>query len=99
MSTQVTQFLAEFELELEAGASRLLTEDEKYLCNEVLSYWQNQNQHPQWRMVCGDWREELVALHGPNGLITSGLTVDQAKALIDAHGGAYEPGVAIGGRP
>lgn len=42
---------------------------------------------PEWRMVQGDWREELVALHGPDGHIASGLTTDQAKAIIEAHGG------------
>lgn len=41
----------------------------------------------RWKMMCGDWREELVALHGPKGHITSGLTMDQARAIIDAHGG------------
>lgn len=42
---------------------------------------------PRWRMVCGDWRDELVALHGPSGHIVSGLTIEQASALIAAHGG------------
>jgi hypothetical protein len=40
-----------------------------------------------WRMVCGDWRDETVALHGPRGHIVSGLTAEQAKAIITAHGG------------
>lgn len=39
-----------------------------------------------WRMVCGDWRDELVAIHGPAGHIASGLTVEQAQALITAQG-------------
>lgn len=41
----------------------------------------------EWRMVSGDWRDELVSLHGQDGHIVSGLTVSQARALIDAHGG------------
>ncbi len=41
----------------------------------------------EWRMMCGDWRDELVSLHGQNGHIVSGLTVEQARAIIDAHGG------------
>lgn len=40
-----------------------------------------------WSMVCGDWRDETVAVHGPNGHIESGLTIEQARAIIDAHGG------------
>lgn len=43
--------------------------------------------HSEWRMMTGDWREELVSLHDHNGHIVSGLTVSQARALIDAHGG------------
>lgn len=41
----------------------------------------------EWRMMSGDWRDELVSLHGEDGHIVSGLTVAQARALIDAHGG------------
>lgn len=41
----------------------------------------------EWRMMCGDWREDLVSLHGQDGHITGGLTVEQARAIIDAHGG------------
>lgn len=41
----------------------------------------------EWRMMSGDWRDELVSLHGQNGHIVSGLTVAQAQAIIDAHGG------------
>lgn len=41
----------------------------------------------EWRMMSGDWRDELVSLHGQDGHIVSGLTVAQASALIDAHGG------------
>ncbi|WAS56242.1 hypothetical protein MK974_24390 [Burkholderia ambifaria] len=43
--------------------------------------------HVEWHMVFGDWKEELVALHGPRGHIASGLTVEQARAIINAHGG------------
>lgn len=41
----------------------------------------------EWRMMSGDWRDELVSLHGQDGHIVSGLTVEQARAIIDAHGG------------
>lgn len=41
----------------------------------------------EWRMMSGDWRDELVSLHDHNGHIVSGLTVSQARSLIDAHGG------------
>ncbi|MBQ4675542.1 MULTISPECIES: hypothetical protein [Aeromonas] len=43
-----------------------------------------------WRMMSGDWREELVSIHGPDGLIASGLTVNQATAIIAAHGGVSD---------
>lgn len=49
-----------------------------------------------WRMVTGDWRDDLVALHGPEGHIVSGLTVAQARAIIDAHGGVDTSGTAGG---
>ncbi|MOA02190.1 hypothetical protein D3C78_1216330 [compost metagenome] len=52
----------------------------------------------EWRMMSGDWRDELVSLHGQDGHIASGLTVAQARALIDAHGGikhALTMGIAL----
>lgn len=48
--------------------------------------------HSEWRMMTGDWREELVSLHDHNGHIVSGLTVSQARSLIDAHGGVNPAG-------
>jgi hypothetical protein len=36
-----------------------------------------------YQMMCGDYKEELVALHGPNGHIASGLRVDQAKPIME----------------
>lgn len=39
-----------------------------------------------WFVMVGDWRDERVAIHGPNGHIASGLTAEQANALIEAHG-------------
>lgn len=48
---------------------------------------------PGWTIMCGDWRDELVFIHGPQGHITSGLTMEQATALVNAHGAAF-PGVA-----
>jgi hypothetical protein len=50
-----------------------------------------------WHMACGDWKEELVALHGPQGHIVSGLTVEQARAIINAHGGSEEQIAAASG--
>lgn len=48
-----------------------------------------------WRMTCGDWSDETVNLHGPNGLIAGGLTEEQAIAIIKAHGSsAAEPSSA-----
>jgi len=46
-----------------------------------------------WTIMCGDWRDERVAIHGPQGHIASGLTMEQATALVGAHGAAV-PGVA-----
>ena len=43
-----------------------------------------------WRMMSGDWRDELDSIHGPDGLIVSGLTVNQATAIIAAHGGVSD---------
>lgn len=43
-----------------------------------------------WKMMCGDWKEDLVSLHGPSGLIASGLSTDQATAIIHAHGGTSD---------
>ena len=51
-----------------------------------------------WHMVCGDWRDETVALHGANGHIASGLTVDQARAIIGAHGGTVIAEAALAQR-
>lgn len=44
-------------------------------------------QVPGWSAVVGDWKDETVAIHGPNGYITCGLRPDQARALIAAHNG------------
>ncbi|MDX7778338.1 hypothetical protein SJR98_09615 [Aeromonas hydrophila] len=48
------------------------------------------SKHMAWRMMSGDWRDELVSIHGPDGLIASGLTVNQATAIIAAHGGVSD---------
>jgi hypothetical protein len=58
--------------------------------SDAREIWQAARASPQataWRMMVGDWKEELVALHGPHGHIASGLTTEQAKAIIAAHGG------------
>lgn len=49
----------------------------------------------EWRMMSGDWRDELVSLHGEDGHIVSGLTVSQARALIDAHAGLKTDATAM----
>jgi hypothetical protein len=33
--------------------------------------------------MCGDWKDEHVAIHGPNGHIASGLTSDQARPILE----------------
>jgi len=48
------------------------------------------SKHVAWRMMSGDWRDDLVSIHGPDGLIASGLTVNQATAIIAAHGGVSD---------
>lgn len=50
-----------------------------------------------WKIVCGDWRDELVAIHGPHGHIVSGLTSEQAVALIAAHGSSEDATPSQGG--
>lgn len=50
-----------------------------------------------WRMASGDWHDERVALHGPHGHITSGLTIEQARAIIDARGGQPPEATASAG--
>jgi hypothetical protein len=52
-----------------------------------------------WRMMVGDWRDELVSIHGPEGHIASGLTVAQARAIINAHGGVEITGMAAAPKP
>ncbi|MEG1651990.1 MAG: hypothetical protein RR390_00685 [Hafnia sp.] len=48
----------------------------------------------KWKIMCGDWRDELVSIHGDNGLIVSGLTMGQASKLVDARGGKDQDSVA-----
>lgn len=47
-----------------------------------------------WVMASGHWKDEMVSILGPSGLIASGLTVKQASALIEAHGGVDTCGMA-----
>lgn len=34
-------------------------------------------------VMCGDWKDKHVAIHGPNGHIASGLTQSQATPIVD----------------
>lgn len=36
-----------------------------------------------YSMMVGGWKETRVAIHGPNGHIASGLTIEQAKPIIE----------------
>ncbi|MFK8258282.1 hypothetical protein ACFL9S_10900 [Erwinia sp. AnSW2-5] len=38
-----------------------------------------------WFAMCGDWRDENVAIHGDSGLIVSGIEPGKARAIIYAH--------------
>lgn len=71
----------------EAKGLSLQLDDKTYVATSVLRAMAAELPEA-WRMMCGDWQEELVALHGPTGHIVSGLTVAQATALIEAHGGS-----------
>lgn len=39
----------------------------------------------EWRMMCGDWRDENVSIHDASGLIVSGISPNAAGIIIDAH--------------
>lgn len=39
----------------------------------------------EWRMMCGEWRDETVSIHGASGLIVSGIAPNAAGIIIDAH--------------
>ena len=41
-----------------------------------------------WRVMCGDWREETVAIHNSEGWIADGLAYKKAAALVEAHNGS-----------
>lgn len=41
-----------------------------------------------WRVMCGDWRDETVAIHNSEGLIADGLDLKKAAALVEAHNGS-----------
>ena len=46
-----------------------------------------------WRVMCGDWREETVAIHNSEGWIADGLDLKKAAALVEAHNGSLGLGV------
>lgn len=39
----------------------------------------------EWRMMCGEWRDETVSIHDASGLIVSGISPNAAGIIIDAH--------------
>ena len=39
----------------------------------------------EWRIMCGDWRDETAAIHGGSGLIVSGINPEAAGLIVDAH--------------
>ena len=47
-----------------------------------------------WRVMCGDWRDETVAIHNSAGYITCGLDPAKAAALVRAHNGELLDGAA-----
>lgn len=47
-----------------------------------------------WRVMCGDWRDETVAIHNSAGYITCGLDPAKAAALVRAHNGELSDGAA-----
>jgi len=51
-----------------------------------------------WRVMCGDWREETVAIHNSEGWIADGLDLKKAAALVEAHNGSLGLGVEASGR-
>ena len=48
-----------------------------------------------WRVMCGDWREETVAIHNSEGWIADGLDLKKAAALVEAHNGSLGLGVDV----
>ena len=39
----------------------------------------------EWRMMCGEWRDETVSIHDTSGLIVSGISPEAAGIIIEAH--------------
>lgn len=39
----------------------------------------------EWRMMCGEWRDETVSIHDSSGLIVSGISPNAAGIIIEAH--------------
>ncbi len=54
-------------------------------------------ERPVLKTMIGDIKDETVALHGPNGLITSGLTSEQAYQIIEALGVHEDEALASAG--
>lgn len=39
----------------------------------------------EWRMMCGEWRDDTVSIHDDSGLIVSGMSPNAAGIIIEAH--------------
>ncbi len=39
----------------------------------------------EWRMMCGEWRDEAVSIHDASGLIVSGVDANVAGVIVEAH--------------
>lgn len=70
---------------------RVWAGDEDRLSGESVTplYAAPQLPHPaavdEWRMMCGEWRDETVSIHDATGLIVSGISPEAAGIIIEAH--------------
>lgn len=39
----------------------------------------------EWRMMCGEWRDEALSIHDASGLIVSGVDANVAGVIVEAH--------------
>jgi len=52
----------------------------------------------EWRMMCGEWRDETVSIHDASGLIVSGISPNVAGIIVEAHN-AYRAAMLQGAEP
>jgi len=52
----------------------------------------------EWRMMCGEWRDETVSIHDASGLIVSGISPNAAGIIIEAHN-AFRAAMLQGAEP